>query len=155
MSEENPIRVFVTHVFEETHDYLRVFEFLESDDRFYYLNVSKPENTPTQGGIDAIKEELITQIKESEAIIVLKGLIVEHIVPIEEPKNIQAIGTKASYFAAKNTGIKIGKKAIVSSAKPNVVPPAATRVVTKIIRMYSWPFNSFTSQEIPASKAPV
>jgi len=74
VSEENPIRVFVTHVFEETHDYLRVFEFLESDERFYYLNVSKPENIPTQGGIDAIKEELITQIKESEAIIVLPAV---------------------------------------------------------------------------------
>ncbi|MGI9219783.1 MAG: hypothetical protein ACR2QS_01945 [Woeseiaceae bacterium] len=74
MSEENPIRVFVTHVFEETHDYLRVFEFLESDDRFYYLNVSKPEAIPEQGGIDAIKEELIGQIKASEAIIVLPAV---------------------------------------------------------------------------------
>ena len=74
MSEENPIRVFVTHVFEETHDYLRVFEFLESDDRFYYLNVSKPENIPEQGGIDAIKEELLNQIKQSEAIICLPAV---------------------------------------------------------------------------------
>ena len=37
----------------------------------------------------------------------------------------------------EKTGIKIGKKAIVSSAKPKVVPPAATRVVTKTIRIYS------------------
>lgn len=74
MSEENPIRVFVTHVFEETHDYLRVFEFLESDDKFYYLNVSKPESIPEKGGIDSIKEELIGQIKASEAIIVLPAV---------------------------------------------------------------------------------
>ena len=74
MSEENPIRVFVTHVFEETHDYLRVFEFLESDDKFYYLNVSKPESIPEKGGIDSIKEELIVQIKASEAIIVLPAV---------------------------------------------------------------------------------
>ena len=74
MSEENPIRVFVTHVFEETHDYLRVFEFLESDDRFYYLNVSKPESIPEQGGIDAIKEELLNQIKQAEAIICLPAV---------------------------------------------------------------------------------
>ena len=74
MSEENPIRVFVSHVFEETHDYLRVFEFLESDDRFYYLNVSKPENIPMQGGIDSIKEELIGQIKAAEALIVLPAV---------------------------------------------------------------------------------
>ena len=50
MSESNPIRVFATHSFEESDDYLRVFEFLESVDRFYYLNVSKPENLPTTGG---------------------------------------------------------------------------------------------------------
>ena len=74
MSEENPIRVFVSHVFEESHDYLRVFEFLESDDRFYYLNVSKPENIPVRGGIDAIKEELIGQIKAAEALIMLPAI---------------------------------------------------------------------------------
>jgi hypothetical protein len=50
MSESNPIRVFATHNFQETDDYLRVFEFLESVQRFYYLNVSKPENLPTTGG---------------------------------------------------------------------------------------------------------
>ncbi len=71
MSEANPIRVFVTHTFEESDDYLRVFEFLESDDRFYYLNVSKPENMPSDGTPEAIKDELIAQIKASEVVIVL------------------------------------------------------------------------------------
>jgi len=74
VSESNPIRVFVTHAFQETDDYLRVFEFLESVDRFFYLNVSKPDNVPDSGGIEAIKEELIAQIKESEAVIVLPSL---------------------------------------------------------------------------------
>ncbi len=71
VSESNPIRVFVTHTFEESDDYLRIFEFLESDDRFFYLNVSKPEDIPMSGGVDAIKEALLNQIKESEAVIVL------------------------------------------------------------------------------------
>ena len=62
MYENNPIRVFVTHTFSENDDYLRVFEFLESVDRFFYLNVSKPENVPTTGGMEAIKDELIRQI---------------------------------------------------------------------------------------------
>lgn len=70
MSEDNPIRVFVAHNFQESDDYLRVFEFLESVERFFYLNVSKPENMPTTGGMEAIKEELIRQIKECEAVIV-------------------------------------------------------------------------------------
>lgn len=77
MSEKNPIRVFVTHTFAETDDYLRVFEFLESVDRFYYLNVSKPENMPSKGGLEAIKDELIAQIKEAEAVVALATLYAE------------------------------------------------------------------------------
>lgn len=71
MSEDNPIRVFVSHNFFEDDDYLRVFEFLEGVDRFFYLNCSKPENVPEAGGLEAAKEELINQIKESEAVIIL------------------------------------------------------------------------------------
>ena len=71
MSEENPIRVFATHTFEETDDYLRVFEFLESADRFYYLNISKPENVPESADPQAVKDELIAQIKLAEAMFVL------------------------------------------------------------------------------------
>ena len=71
MSESNPIRVFATHCFEETDDYLRIFEFLESVDRFYYLNVSRPENLPATGGQQELKDELIAQIKQAEAMFVL------------------------------------------------------------------------------------
>lgn len=71
MSESNPIRVFVSHLFREDADYLRVFEFLESMDRFFYVNVSKPENIPQSGGLEAIKDEFIGQIKEGEAAIIL------------------------------------------------------------------------------------
>ena len=78
VSESDPIRVFVTHAFQETEDYLRVFEFLESVDRFFYLNVSKPENVPPTGDVGAIKNELIAQIKESEAVIVLPNLYEEN-----------------------------------------------------------------------------
>jgi len=74
VSESNPIRVFVTHAFKESDDYLRVFEFLESVDRFYYLNVSKPENLPAAGGPEAIKDELIRQIKASEAMVILSDV---------------------------------------------------------------------------------
>ena len=73
MSESNPIRVFTTHIFSETDDYLRVFEFLESVERFYYLNVSKPENLPTIGGGQAVRDELIRQVKASEAMFVLSS----------------------------------------------------------------------------------
>ena len=77
MSEINPITVFATHTFSENHDYLRLFEFLESVDRFYYINVSKPENVPSSGGLQAIKDELIEQIKKSEAMFVLSSVYEE------------------------------------------------------------------------------
>jgi hypothetical protein len=77
VSENNPIRVFATHTFDESDDYLRVFEFLESLDRFYYVNVSKPENIPMAGGLQAIKDELIDQIKQCEALFVLSSLYEE------------------------------------------------------------------------------
>ncbi|MDZ7643635.1 MAG: hypothetical protein U5K76_05000 [Woeseiaceae bacterium] len=71
MSESNPIRVFVSHLFAEDPDYLRVFEFLESVDRFFYFNTSKPENMPASGGLESMKDELIEQIKAAEAVVVL------------------------------------------------------------------------------------
>lgn len=77
MSEKNPIRVFVTHAFNETDDYLRIFEFLESVDRFYYVNVSKPENIPETGGLEAIKDELIAQIKAAEIVVIVADVLAE------------------------------------------------------------------------------
>lgn len=74
MSENNPIRVFVTHAFNESDDYLRIFEFLECVDRFYYLNMSKPEEAPKTGGMDEVKDILIQQIKACEAVILLPSL---------------------------------------------------------------------------------
>ncbi len=78
MSEDNPIRMFVTHNFIEDDDYLRVFEFLESVDRFFYLNCSKPENVPSSGGLEAIQEELISQIKTCEAVVVLASHFIDN-----------------------------------------------------------------------------
>jgi hypothetical protein len=74
VSESNPITVFASHAFDETDDYLRLFEFLESVDRFFYINVSKPESIPESGGIQAIKDELIEQIKASETVFILSSV---------------------------------------------------------------------------------
>ena len=101
MSESNPIRVFVTHAFEESDDYLRLFEFLESVDRFYYLNVSKPENRPAEGGAEAIKNELIRQIKASEVVIIVSDVfnqevdLVHYMMDVAEANNIGMIAVKA------------------------------------------------------------
>jgi hypothetical protein len=79
VSEKNPIQIYVSHLFAEDADYLRVFEFLESVDRFFYINVSKPEHIPQSGGLEAIKDEFIAQIKESEAVIILAAHFDENV----------------------------------------------------------------------------
>ncbi len=100
MSEQNPIRVFVTHAFQETDDYLRVFEFLESVDRFYYLNVSKPENRPGSGDVEAVKTELMQQIKQSEAVVVIADVyerqpgIVKYTMDVAKANKIGIIALK-------------------------------------------------------------
>lgn len=71
ISQANPVRLFVSHVFEETDDYLRVFEYLESSHNFYYLNCSDPGQRP--GGDQAIKEELRRQITLAETVIILSS----------------------------------------------------------------------------------
>ena len=58
VSQQNPIRIFVSHLWESDDDYLRVFEFLESARNFYYSNSSK-------------REELRAQIAPAEVVIVL------------------------------------------------------------------------------------
>jgi hypothetical protein len=100
MSESDPIRVFVTHGFEETDDYLRVFEFLESVDRFYYLNVSKPENISAQGSPEAIKDELIEQILQAEVVVVVPDVfagqsdLVRYMMDVADANNKTMIAIK-------------------------------------------------------------
>jgi hypothetical protein len=75
MSQENPIRIFVTHCFSENDDYHRVFEFLESSPNFFYRNCSKPDAIPAGGGLEAFKEELRQQIQNAEVVIVLTSVL--------------------------------------------------------------------------------
>jgi len=74
MSEQNPIRIFVTHAFDESDDYLRIFEFLECVDHFFYLNVSRPDDAPKTDSMEEIKDILIQQIKAAEAVITVPSL---------------------------------------------------------------------------------
>lgn len=78
MSEKNPIRVFVTHVFTEHPDYLRVFEYLESTPNFFYLNCSDIGKIPSVGGKEAVKTELRTQMTNAEIVIVISSMFSEN-----------------------------------------------------------------------------
>ncbi len=70
ISQQDPVRIFVSHLWAADDDYLRVFEFLESSPQFYYKNFSKPDVRPS-GGKEAEREELRKQIAPVEAVILL------------------------------------------------------------------------------------
>jgi hypothetical protein len=77
MSQNNPIRVFVTHAWETSDDYLRIFEYLESARNFFYKNLSAPDKAPA-GGKEADREELRRQMAQAECVIALPGLYAKH-----------------------------------------------------------------------------
>jgi len=78
MSQRDPIRVFVTHCFEEGEDYARVFEYLESARNFYYRNCSAVDvRLPTRNA-ETLREELRRQIGLAEVVIALSSLYPPH-----------------------------------------------------------------------------
>ena len=77
MSQANPLRLFVTHAWENSDDYLRVFEYLESARNFFYRNYSTPEQRPS-GDKEALREDLRRQIAPVEAVIALSSLFDTH-----------------------------------------------------------------------------
>jgi hypothetical protein len=77
MSQANPLKLFVTHLWEKSDDYLRVFEYLESARNFFYRNYSTPEHRPT-GDKEALKEDLRKQMVSVEAVIALASLYAQN-----------------------------------------------------------------------------
>ena len=77
MSQSNPLRLFVTHAWENSDDYLRVFEYLESARNFFYKNYGTPERRPS-GDHEALREDLRRQIAPAEAVIALASLYDTH-----------------------------------------------------------------------------
>ena len=78
MLQDNPIRVFVTHVWQYHDDYLRVFEYLESSRNFFYRNYSTPDKAPGGNDKEALREDLRRQIAPVEVVIALSSLYGEH-----------------------------------------------------------------------------
>ncbi|HVC02447.1 MAG TPA: hypothetical protein VND80_09630 [Steroidobacteraceae bacterium] len=69
----NPIRLFVTHSWEENEDYLRVFEYLEAPGTFYYRNTSQPQaKRPLDP--ESQREDLRRQIAPCEVMIVVPAV---------------------------------------------------------------------------------
>ena len=76
MSQANPILIYVTHVWEKSDDYLRVFEYLESARNFFYRNYSTPEQRPV-GDKEKLKEDLRKQIAPAEAVVAVSSLFMQ------------------------------------------------------------------------------
>lgn len=74
MSQENPIRLFVSHLYAPDDEYFRVFEYLESAVNFFYANLSTPDRPPRPADKESLKEDLRRQIAEAEAVVVLARL---------------------------------------------------------------------------------
>ena len=77
MGKDDPIRVFVTHVFTDHPDYHRVFEYLESSTNFFYTNCSDPTAVPTAGDKEQKKEALLTQIRAAEVVLLVSSMYSE------------------------------------------------------------------------------
>ena len=73
ITQQNPIRLFVCHVWVEDEDYHRIFEYVESSPNFFYRNPSKPDARPP-GDKEALRESLRNQIAEAEVMIVPAAL---------------------------------------------------------------------------------
>lgn len=73
MSQANPFRLYITHVWQMSDEYLRVFEYLESARNFFYRNYSTPDK-PVTGDKEAQREDLRRQISPVECVIALSSL---------------------------------------------------------------------------------
>ena len=74
MSESDPIRIFVSHLYEPDESYFRVFEYLESTPNFFYQNFATPDKPPRGRDKEALKEDLRKQISGSEIVVVLSSM---------------------------------------------------------------------------------
>ncbi len=78
MSQSDPIRVYTTHAWELSDDYLRVYEYIESARNFYYRNCSNPEQRPVDTGTEGLREELRRQMGSAEVVVALSSLYGSH-----------------------------------------------------------------------------
>jgi hypothetical protein len=74
VTEKNPIRLFVTHLYAPDEAYFRVFEYLESQPNFFYANLATPEKPPRSKEKEAIREDLRRQMAEAEVVVLLSSL---------------------------------------------------------------------------------
>jgi hypothetical protein len=119
MSQAHPIRLFVTHVWEVSEDYLRVFEYLESAINFFYRNYSTPEGARATDK-EAMKEDLRRQIAPTECVIALPGVY---------DQNQDLLTFQLLYAQASHKPVVLMKRFGSAIAVPKVLADLANEVV--------------------------
>ncbi|NNF16602.1 MAG: hypothetical protein HKN70_07625 [Gammaproteobacteria bacterium] len=76
MNQNNPVRLFVGHCWDESDDYLRFFDYVSDIDSFFYINLSEPQKRPG-AGVEAVQTELNRQMKDAEAVIIFSSAYTE------------------------------------------------------------------------------
>ena len=72
VAHANPIRLFVSHVWEETEDYNRVFEYLEASGTFYYTHTGTPDAARPLDK-ESQREDLRRQIAQCEVVVIVSA----------------------------------------------------------------------------------
>jgi hypothetical protein len=93
MSEHNPFKIYVSHVWEPDEEYHRVFEYLESARNFFYKNCSDPENSPGNDR-EAMRARLRQEIEQAEVVIFLSRLFDAHPALLEYQLNAALVMKK-------------------------------------------------------------
>lgn len=73
MLENDPIRIFATHGWVKDDDYLRLFEYLESNENFFYENVCDPDNSPENETVAQRRTRVLEAMKRAEVLVALSG----------------------------------------------------------------------------------
>jgi hypothetical protein len=120
ISQQNPVRVFVSHAFEPSDDYHRVFEYLESSHNFYYRNCSDLEKRGS-GAPEALRDELRRQIALAEVVIVPSSLYGPHRELIDFQLNC-AKGLDKPVIVLESFGVKQKIPVQLEALKDEIVP---------------------------------
>ena len=132
MSEGNPIRIFVTHAFEEDEDYGRVFEYLESRDNFFYQNYADPSNRPEPAGRQALKDASLEQIKPAEIMVLPVGMYQKHADLLDYQMDV-AQAHKMPILGIKEFGADVDPPPMVAKTVTEIVD-WNDRIITDAIR---------------------
>lgn len=73
MSQDDPIRLYATHLWEEDDDFLRLFEYLTDVENFFYVNLSEPDKRPGAPDREAEQAEYRRQMRDAEVVLVLSS----------------------------------------------------------------------------------